>query len=106
MILEAKINLTSDTKYLYRFNIIFYIDYSEYIVLCKTNVKLHPYILCINNKIVLYTDITNKTLIFHMKKREKKVEILLSKSTQKNRGDNAIEIPFCFIAISQLVSEI
>lgn len=52
MILEAKINLTSDTKYLYRFNIIFYIDYSEYIVLCKTNVKLHPYIFCINNKIV------------------------------------------------------
>lgn len=41
-----------------------------------------------------------------MKKREKKVEILLSESTQKNRGDNAIEIPFCFIAISQLVSEI
>lgn len=46
MILEAKINLTQVT---YK-NI--YTDYPEYIVLCKANVKLHPCILYINNKIV------------------------------------------------------
>lgn len=77
-----------------------YTDYPEYIVLCKANVKLHPCILYINKQNCIHTDITNKTLIFHMEKREKRVEILLSKSTQK--VEETMPLKFLFVLLRYL----